>query len=240
MLSVRQKHCLRHMGVDIWVPLDVMAKRQADVQSPTVAEALPVIRSEQEQGHAEWQDLRAQVNSCTDCALHKGRTQTVFGIGNINAEWMLIGEAPGAEEDRQGEPFVGPAGQLLDAMLAAMGLSRPQVYIANILKCRPPNNRDPQPEEASACREYLQKQIAWVQPSIILALGRVAAQNLLQTSMPVGKLRGQRHRYSCQGSEYPLVVTWHPAYLLRKLSEKRGAWEDLKMAMTWHRECSGH
>ena len=157
-----------------------------------------------------------------------GRTQTVFGVGNRNAEWMIIGEAPGQEEDRQGEPFVGRAGQLLNAMLEAVGLSRTQVFIANILKCRPPANRDPEPAEAVACSGWLARQIELVNPKLILCVGRIAAQNLLQTQTPIGKLRGQRYAYGAQ--EIPVVVTWHPAYLLRSPAEKRRAWQDLLLA----------
>jgi len=175
-----------------------------------------------------WRVLQARVAGCTDCALHAGRTRTVFGVGDRQAEWMIIGEAPGADEDRQGEPFVGRAGQLLDAMLAALGLARDAVYIANILKCRPPNNRDPRPEEVAACEGYLQQQVALVQPRIILAVGGVAAKNLLKTDAPVGKLRGRRHEYGDTG--IPLVVTYHPAYLLRSPREKRKSWQDLKFA----------
>jgi uracil-DNA glycosylase len=147
---------------------------------------------------------------------------------------MIIGEAPGAEEDRQGEPFVGRAGRLLTAMLQAMGLDRGQVFIANILKCRPPNNRDPAPEEVSSCGDYLQRQIALVQPKIILAVGRIAAQNLLKIDTPIGRMRGQRYEYA--GLNIPVMVTYHPAYLLRSPREKRKAWEDLQAAMQLYNE----
>jgi DNA polymerase len=155
-------------------------------------------------------------------------------VGNRNAEWMVIGEAPGAEEDKQGEPFVGRAGQLLNAMLRAIGLPREQVFIANILKCRPPSNRDPQPEEVAQCLPYLEQQIALVKPRILLAVGRIAAQNLLASDTPIGKLRGQLHHFG--SAQTPLVVTYHPAYLLRSPGEKRKAWEDLKFARRVHRE----
>jgi DNA polymerase len=150
----------------------------------------------------------------------------VFGVGNRDADWLIIGEAPGAEEDRRGEPFVGRAGQLLDQMLQAIGQSRESVFIANILKCRPPNNRDPRPAEAAACREYLQQQIDMVGPKIILAVGRIAAQNLLDSSDPVGRMRGRVHSLD----DIPLVVTYHPAYLLRSPSQKKKAWSDLCLA----------
>ena len=150
----------------------------------------------------------------------------MFGVGNNNAQWMVIGEAPGADEDRQGEPFVGRAGKLLNEMLRAVGLPREDVYIANVLKCRPPNNRDPLPAEVAQCEPYLKRQVELVQPKIILAVGRIAAQNLLQTDITIGKLRGQQFSYA----GIPLVVTYHPAYLLRSPAEKRKAWDDLRFA----------
>jgi DNA polymerase len=152
----------------------------------------------------------------------------VFGVGNRQAEWMVIGEAPGADEDRLGEPFVGRAGQLLNSMLNALRLAREQVYIANILKCRPPGNRDPQPDEAATCEPYLLRQIELVNPRIILAVGRIAAQNLLKTDTPIGKLRGSVHHLGPRA--IPVVVTYHPAYLLRSPQEKRKAWQDLCLA----------
>jgi uracil-DNA glycosylase family 4 len=176
----------------------------------------------------DWQALQSEVSGCTACALHESRTQTVFGVGNRQADWLVIGEAPGAEEDRQGEPFVGRAGKLLDAMLLALGLQREQVFIANILKCRPPNNRDPAFEEVRCCWPFLERQIALLGPRIILAVGRIAAQNLLQTDVPVGKLRNRIHRY--QPGNIPVVVCYHPAYLLRSPREKRKAWDDLQLA----------
>jgi len=175
--------------------------------------------------------LRAEVKNCTKCALHATRTQTVFGVGNQDAEWMVIGEAPGAEEDRRGEPFVGAAGQLLNAMLKAIGLERESVYIANILKSRPPGNRDPKPEEIAACFPFLTRQIALIRPKLILAVGRIAAQNLLGTTRPLGRLRGEVHTFGELGT--PLIVTYHPAYLLRSPGEKRKAWEDLKFALAF-------
>jgi DNA polymerase len=160
----------------------------------------------------------------------------VFGVGDVNADWMLIGEAPGAEEDRRGEPFVGRAGKLLDAMLQAVGLAREKVFIANILKCRPPNNRDPRPEEVLACGNYLAQQINTVKPRLILALGRVAAQNLLKTETPIGKMRGKRYHYG--DLLVPVVVTYHPAYLLRSPRAKKKSWQDLQLAMTIYKEQS--
>lgn len=176
----------------------------------------------------DWGALEAAVAGCQRCTLASCRTQTVFGVGRRDARWMVIGEAPGAEEDRQGEPFVGRAGQLLNAMLSAIGLARSEVFIANILKCRPPENRDPRPEESLACRPYLDRQIALVAPALILCVGRIAAQTLLDTTTPVGKLRGRTQTYGTTG--IPVVVTYHPAYLLRSPREKRRAWEDLLYA----------
>ena len=176
----------------------------------------------------DWAGLRARVAACTACELHRTRTQTVFGVGNVEADWLVIGEAPGADEDRQGEPFVGRAGQLLNSMLRAIGLAREQVYIANILKCRPPGNRDPKPQEADCCTPFLQRQIALIRPKVILVVGRIAAQNLLATQVPLARLRGQVHRYGPLAT--PLVVTYHPAYLLRSPGEKRKAWVDLRFA----------
>ena len=176
----------------------------------------------------DWPELRARVAACTRCSLSATRTQTVFGVGNPRAEWLVVGEAPGAEEDRQGEPFVGRAGQLLNSMLRAIGLAREQVYIANVLKCRPPGNRDPGPSEAAECLPYLEQQIALIKPKIMLAVGRIAAQNLLRTDKTLGSLRQQVHRFGI--SQVPLIVTYHPAYLLRTPADKRKSWEDLKFA----------
>lgn len=185
----------------------------------TAAEAAPTAYT--------WEQLADAVAHCTACKLSTTRTQGVLGVGDRNADWLIIGEAPGADEDAQGEPFVGQAGKLLDAMLAAIGLARgDNVYIANVLKSRPPGNRNPEPDEVAACRPYLLAQIELIQPKIILAMGRFAAQNLLDTDEAVGRLRGQVHQF--QG--VPLVVTYHPAYLLRNLPDKARAWEDLCLA----------
>lgn len=185
--------------------------------------------------HDDWQALQQRVKHCTACDLHHTRTQTVFGVGNQQADWLIVGEAPGADEDRQGEPFVGRAGQLLNNMLLAIGLRREQVYIANILKCRPPNNRDPRPEEVMQCEQYLRRQVELLQPKLILAVGRIAAQNLLKTDTPIGRLRGKLHYYGDgngdDGRKTPLVITYHPAYLLRSPKEKRKAWQDLQFAL---------
>jgi uracil-DNA glycosylase len=181
----------------------------------------------------DWDGLNQAVAGCTACKLHQTRTQGVLGVGDRHAEWLIIGEAPGADEDRQGEPFVGQAGKLLDAMLAAVGLKRGEnVYITNVLKSRPPGNRNPEADEIAACMPYLLSQIELIQPKIILALGRFAAQNLLQTDEPIGRLRGRVHRFQ----DIPLVVTYHPAYLLRNLPDKARAWEDLCLARRTMRE----
>jgi len=230
------------MGIQAWVPRKPVPA--GAVENPDCVPAMPNDVHESE-GPAvapvadavsacplDWEDLETRVAGCTACPLHQGRTRTVFGVGNREAEWMVIGEAPGEQEDLQGEPFVGRAGQLLNEMIRAIGLKREAVYIANVVKCRPPKNRDPAPEEAAACEAYLKGQVALIKPRIILAVGRIAAQNLLKTATPIGKLRGQVHAYD----RIPLVVTYHPAYLLRSQTEKRRAWEDLKLAMRAFRQ----
>jgi uracil-DNA glycosylase len=184
---------------------------------------------------ARWDALRTDVLSCTKCVLHQTRTQGVLGVGPRRADWMVIGEAPGAEEDRRGEPFVGRAGHLLDAMLHAIGLNRgTNVYIANVLKSRPPGNRDPKPEEVAACLPYLMRQIELLQPRLMLAVGRIAAQNLLSTDLSLGRLRGKVHHFGELNT--PLIVTYHPAYLLRTPADKSKAWEDLKFARSVFRQ----
>lgn len=233
------------MGIDVWLPRPQTAptvlappKDAAVVTAPAPlvdrpvppVEPRPAVAGAREEGPTApgWEDLQRQVAGCRKCTLCDGRTQTVFGVGDRKTRLMVVGEAPGADEDRQGEPFVGRAGKLLDQMLKAMGWPREQVYIANILKCRPPHNRDPQPDEVAACEPYLQRQLQLVRPDLILAVGRVAAQNLLKTTEPTGKLRGRLHRYG--PDDTPLLVTYHPAYLLRSPKEKARAWEDLKRA----------
>ena len=174
-----------------------------------------------------WIELRQAVPACTACGLHKSRTQTVFGVGDENADWLLIGEAPGAEEDRLGDPFVGQAGKLLDNMLGAIGLKRGEnVYIANVLKCRPPGNRNPEAEEVAKCTPFLKQQIGLIQPKLIIAMGRFAAQTLLSSDASIASMRGRLYRYE----GVPLIVTYHPAYLLRSLPDKAKAWEDLVFA----------
>ncbi len=179
-----------------------------------------------------WRELIEEIARCTRCDLHQGRTRTVPGTGDRHADWMFIGEAPGEQEDLQGEPFVGRAGKLLDEMIRALGYRREQVYITNVVKCRPPGNRDPRPEEAAACAPYLKRQIDLVRPAIILAVGRIAAQHLLKTNAPLSRLRGRVHDYE----GIPLVVWYHPAYLLRNPSAKRQAYEDLKLAWRVYRD----
>ena len=175
----------------------------------------------------DWAALRTTVTACKACGLCKQRKQAVFGVGSETAPWLFVGEGPGADEDEQGEPFVGQAGKLLDSMLAALGLKRGrEAYIANVVKCRPPGNRTPTPEEAAACAPFLDRQIDLIAPKLIVALGKTAAMRLLHTEASLGSLRGQVHRY--RGT--PLVVTYHPAYLLRNLPDKSKAWEDLLFA----------
>ena len=208
-MSELRREYLAELGIPVWV------LRGTEAEAPEAHDS----------GTLSWEDLAEQVRACTRCALHASRKQTVFGVGNTNADLLIIGEAPGADEDRQGEPFVGRAGQLLNAMLGAVNLARGDVYIANILKCRPPSNRDPKPAEAEACTPYLERQIAIIQPKVILAVGRIAAQWLLQSDQPIGRLRGTVHSYGTAST--PLVASYHPAYLLRSPLAKAKAWEDL-------------
>lgn len=209
--AVRRQY-LDALGIQLW-------ERRAVASDP-------VPTQQAEAPGAAWAELEQTVRTCTQCALHQTRTQTVFGVGNRRAQWLFIGEAPGMDEDRQGEPFVGRAGQLLNAILFALGLKREDVYIANVLKCRPPNNRDPQPHEVAQCEPYLIHQIELIQPRLIVALGRHAAHSLLKTEMPLAKLRGLRLSYH----GIPLIVTYHPAYLLRTPLDKRKVWEDMCQA----------
>jgi len=253
--SDRQLAMLREMGVRVWAAQDEPAgapivAEEADaavVAPPSVtapahaplAPPRPLVMAAP--GAAlptgiatmAWPELRATVAACTACTLCESRTQTVFGVGHERAHWMIVGEAPGEQEDRQGEPFVGKSGQLLDNMLRAIALTRAeaeparQVYIANTLKCRPPGNRNPAPAELAACEAFLIRQVQLVQPKIILAMGRFAVQSLLRSTEPIGRLRGRVHHY--QG--VPLIVTYHPAYLLRNLDDKAKAWDDLCLAL---------
>ncbi|MEN6628418.1 MAG: uracil-DNA glycosylase [Sulfuricella sp.] len=211
-MTGRRELYLQEMGLG-----PVWRLKPAAVEPPALADLQSMDRNE----------LEAVVANCTACGLHKTRTQTVFGVGDENADWLFVGEAPGADEDAQGEPFVGQAGKLLDNMLKSIGLQRNKnVYIANVLKCRPPGNRNPQPEEVAKCIPYLERQIALIRPKLIVALGKFAAQTLLGQEVTVASLRGKVHSY--QGT--PLIVTYHPAYLLRTLQDKAKAWEDLCLA----------
>lgn len=237
MSSLRERY-LAEMGVPVFKLRNAVPAPAVDVDplavvaAPVVARAEPAVAPAEPAGAAAvpagdnvWSTLAAEVRACTLCGLHRTRTQTVFGVGRRDARLFVIGEAPGADEDRQGEPFVGRAGQLLNAMLRAIDLPRDEVYIANILKCRPPNNRDPEPAESTSCTPYLSRQIALVEPRALLAVGRISAQWLLQTDAPIGRLRGRVFRYGERG--IPLVVTYHPAYLLRSPLAKATAWTDL-------------
>ena len=214
----RREAILAEMGLaPIWrLRREFPKLEEGQAQSPARADA-----------PRDWVELKQLVSGCVKCSLHKTRTQTVFGVGDPSAQWMLIGEAPGAEEDRLGDPFVGQAGRLLDNMLAAIGLDRRQnVYIANVLKCRPPGNRNPEPEEVAKCSPHLLRQIELVNPRLIVAMGRFAAQTLLETDGSIASLRGRVHRYAGR----PCIVTYHPAYLLRNLPDKAKAWADLVFA----------
>ncbi|MDH5631921.1 MAG: uracil-DNA glycosylase [Gammaproteobacteria bacterium] len=229
--SSKQLAVLDAMGIPVWQRRTVVIEQ--DSAQPDSAGAQEIIQSAFEApgvpglaADADWSQLRQMVSGCRACPLHAGRTNTVFGTGNPQADWLFVGEAPGGEEDKQGEPFVGRAGQLLSAMLAALGLDREKIYIANVLKCRPPLNRDPQLTEVEQCEPFLLRQVELIQPKIIVALGRFAAHSLLRTDLAVGKLRNQQHDYH----NTPLVVTYHPAFLLRNPADKKKAWHDLCLA----------
>jgi len=233
--SERQRLMLQEMGLRVWAPVESEAPAAAVPEAPPAppaATALPPDDRAAAIAAMPWSALREAVAQCTACGLCQSRRQTVFGVGHANAHWMIVGEAPGEQEDLKGEPFVGAAGHLLDSMLRALNLTRDeapperQVYIANTLKCRPPRNRNPEPEELARCEPFLMRQIELIRPRLILAMGRFAVHSLLRSSEPIGKLRGRVHRY--QG--VPLVVTYHPAYLLRNLADKSRAWDDLCLA----------
>jgi len=243
----RQRAMLREIGIRLWEPQpDPVAESVGSPPPPAERGAGEAGASHVGEAAAarpvalpatvaalDWPELREAVAACTACKLCEGRRQTVFGVGHPRAHWMIVGEAPGEQEDRQGEPFVGKSGQLLDNMLRAIALTRGeaeparQVYIANTIKCRPPGNRNPEPDELAKCEPFLIRQVQLVQPKIILALGRFAVQSLLRSSEPVGRLRGRVHRY--QG--VPLIVSYHPAYLLRNPEDKAKAWDDLCLAV---------
>src|SRR5579859_1506715 len=253
MDSARRKPYLEALGIEQWARRTAApapsAERPVPAQNPEIAANTAPVGTEsaparqkfrqamasvgaQRQVPADWDGLGTAVSSCEHCKLCKTRTKTVFGVGAQHAPLMVVGEGPGADEDAQGEPFVGRAGKLLDEMLKAIGRSRREaaperaVYVANVVKCRPPGNREPEPDEVEACRPYLDRQIELVRPKLIVALGRVAAQRLLSTDAPLSKLRGPLYEY---GSEHtPLLITYHPAYLLRSPGEKAKSWADLK------------
>lgn len=260
-LDERQHAMLAEMGIRLFQPLPVAvpaAPAPAKAPAPVVAAAgmaqappvratvpmplpvhakaaAPVPLGERPAGVSamDWPALRDAVAGCQACQLCANRRNTVFGVGDEQADWMIVGEAPGENEDIQGEPFVGQAGKLLDNMLRALQLDRHnKVFIANVLKCRPPGNRNPQPEEVAQCEPFLRRQVELLQPRIIVAMGRFAVQSLLQTTEPIGKLRGRQHSYH----GVPVVVTYHPAYLLRNLPDKAKAWADLCMAAALMRQ----
>lgn len=220
---------LEAMGIDVWVP------RKQPLVEPSQADELSIGEAVDSQAEAiddAWTRLQDQVTDCQKCSLSETRKQTVFGEGDVNADWMLIGEAPGQNEELEGKPFLGQPGFLLTEMLRAIGLQRESVFITNVLKCSPPNNRDPKVDELKSCDDYLQQQISLVKPKIILAVGRVAAQTLLGTKQALSDLRGAAH----QVNGIPVVVVYHPAYLLRSLLEKRKVWQDLQLAMKIYQE----
>ena len=226
----RRREYLQAMGVTLWQKRSTSLAQRREEATVTADESIASADSPAtatiDVSSLDWQALDRTVQACTLCELHRQRQQAVFGVGDRNADWLFVGEAPGAEEDRQGEPFVGRAGQLLNAMLIAIGLKREQVYIANVLKCRPPNNRDPQPQEVQQCEPYLLRQIELIQPRVIVTLGRHAAHSLLKTDKALGKMRGQQFYYH----DIPTIVTYHPAYLLRNPVDKAKAWQDLCLA----------
>jgi DNA polymerase len=226
MDNATRLHYLEVMGIDVWVPRQIEQVEVASSFHESDQKTVEQIKPAVEVAGNAWDVLEKQVINCKICELCITRTQTVFGSGDIHAEWMFIGEAPGQQEDLTGQPFVDQAGELLNEMIQAIGLARESVYIANILKCRPPNDRDPKVEEIKSCDQYIQRQIELVNPKIILAVGRVAAQALLKSKEPLSQLRGVAHKIN----EIPLVVVYHPAYLLRSLLEKRKAWQDLLLA----------
>lgn len=261
-LDARQRAMLEEMGVRVFAPqADALAAVETaapDVSeavgmaeprpaergaSPAIIARAPVAPAVQERTvtlpaprqrvpgieQMDWEPLRQAVAACEACKLCSGRHNTVFGVGDRHADWLVVGEAPGENEDLQGEPFVGQAGKLLDNMLGALKISRREgVYIANVLKCRPPGNRNPEPDEIAQCEPFLRRQVELLRPKIILAVGRFAVQTLLQSGEPIGRLRGRVHRYN----DVPVVVTYHPAYLLRNLPDKAKAWADLCLAQS--------
>lgn len=235
-VDAQRARYLEALGIDLWVrrgqPAGATASAPAAVlrapeapTAPAVARVEPAPPAPAPAGPVatDWDGLRQQVLACTRCALHQGRTQAVFASGDRQARWMVIGEAPGADEDRQGEPFVGRAGQLLNAMLAAIGLPRPTVFVANMLKCRPPQNRDPLPDEVASCSPFLHRQLRAIEPKVIMTLGRFAATTVVGVEGNMGELRKRTGSWN----GVPIISTYHPSYLLRTPHMKRAAWEDL-------------
>ena len=218
------------MGVTLWSSREALPSSRAEAVAPEAVVPGLDCASPPDPERADYETLRRMVEVCTRCPLHRGRTHAVFGVGPQPAPFMVIGEGPGAQEDARGEPFVGRAGRLLNSMLFAFGVPRDEVYIANIVKCRPPNNRDPRAEEVASCAAWLRRQIELVRPRAILAVGRVASQNLLSSTLPLSRLRGGNHTYG--SPPVPVVVTYHPAYLLRSPHEKGKVWQDLKRLRT--------
>ena len=223
-------------GARAAVPESQAASRESPQSVPITHHPSPITDSGDRRSEImclEWKALKERVTGCTDCPLHTKRNKTVFGVGDENADWLFVGEGPGADEDAQGEPFVGQAGKLLDNMLAAISLKRGKnVYIANIVKCRAPGNRNPEPQEALQCEPYLHRQIELIRPKLIVALGKVAAANLLASDASVASMRGKVHQYR----GIPLIVTYHPAYLLRSLVDKAKAWSDLCFAVRFMKD----
>ncbi len=228
MNDLLRKQYLHSMGIPLWRLRHAAVPTASDLlTSENISDSNAHSSAENSSSECDllWQHLQKDVASCTACGLCKTRTQTVLGVGHRNAKLLIIGEAPGAQEDRQGLPFVGRAGQLLESMLLSIGLDRQQVYIANILKCRPPNNRDPERSEVDTCTPFLKRQLSLIQPRLIVALGRIAAHFLLNTTTPMNRLRQQQYTYG--ENKIPLLVTFHPAYLLRSPLEKSKAYDDL-------------
>jgi uracil-DNA glycosylase family 4 len=240
-LSSSQQALLAEIGIDIWVSRLAADTPQSEIADSS--EGVDPVPTQDARPHGQskmpgpvdaavadtFVELNKEILTCTRCVLHESRTQAVCGMGNLQADVLVIGEAPGVDEDHQGEPFVGRAGQLLNEMLRAAGLERDAVFITNMLKCQPPQNRDPNADEVEQCMPFLQRQIDLVKPRVILVAGHIAAQNLLGVDMPIGRLRGQLHSYGAQ--DLPLIVTYHPAYLLRSPAQKAESWADLLLTM---------
>lgn len=224
----KRLYYLDQMGIQAWVSNQYVVQVK-DVKVPAPDNVISNLTAQQKQTASSLDELKLTVSECTQCELHRTRKQTVFGIGHPAAEWLIIGEAPSIEEDRLGEPFFGREGQLLTSMLRAMGLAREEVFITNVLKCKLPNSRAPKEMEVSSCGSHLRQQIELIQPKIILVVGKIAAQALLNIDAPMSKMRAKEHSY--QDTGIPVVVTFHPAYLLQSPQQKREAWEDLKFAL---------